>query len=181
MSDKSSGATSPSPMTDGFRPSCVYVVAAQLRIDKTAVAQQIATELAASGTVAFPYLEISGPELVVRLVAESSRQIRVFANDLGSQPSAYIALLDRKHHSVVGSSGCRGLRKRKALPRLLSGARDFQGRTEALGPRAYVLRRKRKSTAYKAPTNKRANTITDRAITVTTPPSTIPAIAVPFG
>lgn len=57
----------------GFRPGAVYVVAARPGVGKTVVAAQIATCLADHGNVAFASLEMTGEELVARLVSERLR------------------------------------------------------------------------------------------------------------
>lgn len=57
----------------GFRPGAVYVVAARPGVGKTVVAAQIAARLAQEGNVAFASLEMTGDELVARLVSERLR------------------------------------------------------------------------------------------------------------
>ena len=54
----------------GFRPGCVYVIAARPAVGKTVIASQIATALAEKGAVAFSSLEMSASELVQRLISE---------------------------------------------------------------------------------------------------------------
>lgn len=54
----------------GFRPGCLYVVAARPAVGKTVIAAQIATALAEKGAVAFSSLEMSASELVQRLISE---------------------------------------------------------------------------------------------------------------
>lgn len=65
---------SPWPSLDnvigGFRPGCVYVIAARPGMGKTLVAGQVATQLANFGNVAFSSLEMTEDELVARFVAE---------------------------------------------------------------------------------------------------------------
>lgn len=54
----------------GFRPGAVYVVAARPGVGKTVVAAQMAVALAQSGNVPFASLEMSGDELVTRMISE---------------------------------------------------------------------------------------------------------------
>lgn len=54
----------------GLRPGAVYVIAARPGVGKTVIAGQIATELANHGNVAFASLEMTGEELVARLMSE---------------------------------------------------------------------------------------------------------------
>lgn len=54
----------------GFRPGAVYVIAARPGVGKTVVAAQIAVALSQHGVVPFSSLEMSGEELVTRLVSE---------------------------------------------------------------------------------------------------------------
>lgn len=65
---------SPWPSLDqvigGFRPGCVYVIAARPSQGKSVVAQQIAGALARYGVVAFSSLEMDGDELMGRFIAE---------------------------------------------------------------------------------------------------------------
>lgn len=57
----------------GFRPGAVYIVAARPGVGKTVIAGQIAAQLAEHGNVAFSSLEMTGSELVSRLIAERLR------------------------------------------------------------------------------------------------------------
>ena len=54
----------------GFRPGAVYVIAARPGVGKTVVAAQIAVALSQHGLVPFSSLEMSGDELVTRLISE---------------------------------------------------------------------------------------------------------------
>lgn len=54
----------------GLRPGAVYVVAARPGVGKTVVAAQMATALSRFGNVPFASLEMSGTELVTRLISE---------------------------------------------------------------------------------------------------------------
>lgn len=54
----------------GFRPGAVYVIAARPGVGKTVVAAQIAVALSQNGLVPFSSLEMSGDELVTRLISE---------------------------------------------------------------------------------------------------------------
>jgi replicative DNA helicase len=57
----------------GFRPGAVYVIAARPGVGKTVIAAQIAARLAEEGHVAFSSLEMTGEELVARLISERLR------------------------------------------------------------------------------------------------------------
>lgn len=74
MNEKHQFIPSPWPSLNarigGFRPGAVYVVAARPGIGKTVVAAQVAARLAADGHVAFASMEMSGEELVARMVSE---------------------------------------------------------------------------------------------------------------
>lgn len=54
----------------GFRPGAVYVIAARPGVGKTVVAAQMAVALSQNGLVPFSSLEMSGDELVTRLISE---------------------------------------------------------------------------------------------------------------
>ena len=57
----------------GFRPGAVYVIAARPGVGKSVIAAQIAARLAELGSVAFSSLEMTGEELVARLISERLR------------------------------------------------------------------------------------------------------------
>ncbi len=77
MESKHVFVPSPWPTLDtkigGFRPGGVYVVAARPGQGKTVIAAQIAARLAEDGNVAFASLEMTGDELVARLISERLR------------------------------------------------------------------------------------------------------------
>lgn len=54
----------------GFRPGAVYVIAARPGVGKTVVAAQCAVALSQNGLVPFSSLEMSGDELVTRMISE---------------------------------------------------------------------------------------------------------------